>query len=242
MLNETLKTIHNLHSTHGDFSDQPVSAQDLQTVLDASVRAANASNAQNYAIVASEDRARMNEVFGCQAAAGLLFCVDLQRNSDLAAHLGRTYAYDPAWALTTGTVDATLAAQTAVIAARSLGIDSLLTNCVHRGDPRRVWRAFDLPARNCFPVILLLLGFAKTSPGHRAGRLAENGTIYRERYHHRTPDELDALAAFQRAPANGLNNPEAFFDGPGKRAKEAYGQLAPALAEAGFMLPSQGNV
>lgn len=236
--NETLRTIHSLRSTRGNFSDREIGAADLQTILGATVRAANAANAQNYAIVVSDDRALMQETFGMQSPASLLFCVDLQRNTDLAAHVGCTYEYDPVWALTTVTVDVAFAAQTAAIAARSLGIDSLLTNVIHRGDPRRVWKAFDLPPRNCYPVILLLLGYARTAAGARSGRLGAHGTIHQGQYHHRTASELDQLAAYQSDAANGLWEPKAFFEGPGKRAKTAYAQLSAALAEAGFGLPA----
>ena len=42
-MNETLKTIHSLRTIHGNFSDQEVSSEDLNTILEACVRAANAS-------------------------------------------------------------------------------------------------------------------------------------------------------------------------------------------------------
>ena len=235
--NDTLKTIHSLRTTHGDFSDRDVSDKDLERILAAAVRAANASNAQNYAIIVIRDRAVMKEVSGgYSGAVALLFCVDFQRNVDLAAHVGKLYEYDPAWALTTGTVDAALAAQTAVIAAQSLGIDSLLTNGIHRGDPRRVWKFLSLPHQNCFPAVMLVLGYCKSSPTGQAGRLAAQGTIHQETYHRRNAAELARLAAFQSDAANNLWEPKGFFDGPGKRAKTAYAQLAPTLAETGFTL------
>jgi nitroreductase len=236
--NDTLKTIHSLRTTHGDFSDRDVSNKDLEMILAAAVRAANASNAQNYAIIVIRDRAVMKEVSGgYSGAVALLFCVDFQRNMDLAAHLGKVYEYDPAWALTTGTVDAALAAQTAVIAAQSLGIDSLLTNGIHRGDPRRLWKVLDLPHQNCFPAILLLLGYAKSSPSERSGRLGLQGTIHQGTYRHRNADDFENLVKVQSDKANNLWEPKAFFDGPGKRAKTAYTQLSAALSEAGFALP-----
>jgi len=55
-MNETLKTIHQLHSTHGNFRETPLPREHLETILLASVRAANAGNAQNYAIIVSEDK------------------------------------------------------------------------------------------------------------------------------------------------------------------------------------------
>ncbi len=42
--NPTLATIHDLHTTHGDFADRPIPEAELQTVLEASVRASSASN------------------------------------------------------------------------------------------------------------------------------------------------------------------------------------------------------
>jgi hypothetical protein len=41
--NETFATIAKLRTIHGDFSEKPISDQDLGTILGASVRAANAS-------------------------------------------------------------------------------------------------------------------------------------------------------------------------------------------------------
>ena len=237
--NDTLMTIHSLRTTHGDFLDRDVSDKDLEAILAAAVRAANASNAQNYAIIVIRDRAVMKEVSGgYSGAVAMLFCVDFQRNMDLAAHVGNAYEYDPAWALTTGTVDAALVAQTAVIAAQSLEIDSLLTNGIHRGDPHRVWKALNLPSQNFFPAIMLILGYGKSSPTGHAGRLAAQGTIYQETYHRRNAAELAQLAMFQSDMTNGLWEPKGFFDGPGKRAKTAYAHLAPILAEAGFALPT----
>ena len=154
-MNETLQTIHRLHTTHGNFDMRPIPPDDLQAVLGATVRAPNASNAQNYAIIVVEDQAVMKEVAGYVAPVMLLYCVDLQRNIDLAQHLGCSYSYDPAWAMLTCVSDAAFAAQTAVIAAHSLGINTLLTNGTQRGNPSRIWRLLDLPARNCFPTVAL---------------------------------------------------------------------------------------
>ena len=55
-MNETLNTIHELRTIHGNFTEQEISAQDLKTILAASVRAANASNRQSYSIIVVEDR------------------------------------------------------------------------------------------------------------------------------------------------------------------------------------------
>ena len=41
-MNETLKTLHSLRSIHGNFTEQEITEEDLQAILAASVRAANA--------------------------------------------------------------------------------------------------------------------------------------------------------------------------------------------------------
>ena len=86
-----------------------------------------------------------------------------------------------------------LAAQTAVIAAKSLGIDSLLTNGIHRGDMERVWKILDLPEKNCFPLIALVLGYPTEEPTHDKGRIEGAGVIHYDTYHHLTDEELDNI-------------------------------------------------
>lgn len=246
-MNETLRTIHKLHTTHGDFLPRPLPREHLDAILDASIRAANASNAQNYAIIVVEDPAVMKEVAGCIAPVMLLYCVDLQRNMDLAQHLGCTYAGDPAWVMLTCVSDAAFAAQTAVIAAHGLGINTLFTNSTQRGDPRRIWKFLDLPPRNCFPIIALYLGYAASQPAKRSARLKEPGVIHRGKYQRRDPATLDQLVAITDAPEfsdlkwrdeGHAHYLTAFFKGPGKRAVAAYGQVGAALAEAGIQISS----
>ena len=57
--NETLKTIRRLRTIHGNFLDQPLPEPAVQTILQASVRAASASNNQSYSIVVVKDRKKM---------------------------------------------------------------------------------------------------------------------------------------------------------------------------------------
>jgi len=244
-MNDTLQTIHSMHSTHGNFSDRLVSDDDIATILAASVRAANAGNAQNYAIIVSRDSTLMQEICGYQAAAVLVYCVDVQRNKDMATHLGLSYTTDPAWVLLTGTTDAALAAQNAVLAARSLGIDSLISNGLQRGDVSRFWTLLDLPPHHVFPVLAVYLGYANDEVEHTPkGRLIEPGVIHRERYQQRDSDTIDSILRASDAPDFGVFNNwreaghthylEMFFKGPGGRAGSMYAGVAPALAKIGI--------
>jgi nitroreductase len=191
--NETLKTIRNLRTIHGNFLDQPLPEAALQTILQASVRAANASNNQSYSIIVVKDRKRMSDVCGYQGGCLLVYCADFNRIQACAEALGHPYDPGTIENFVTATINTLLAAQTAVIAARSLGIDSLLTNGVHRGDMERHWTLLDLPRTHCFPVIALVLGYPTREPAFKKGRLTGAGVVHNEKYHRLTRKETDEI-------------------------------------------------
>ncbi len=187
--NDTLKTIHRLRTIHGNFRDQPLPEAALQTILQASVRAAGASNNQSYAIIVVKDRDLMKNVCGYRGGCLLVYCADYNRMKASAAALGHTYEPGTIVDFVTATINTVLAAQTAVIAARSLGIDSLLTNGIHRGDMERLWKLLDLPPTHCFPVIALVLGYPTEEPARHAGRLDGLGVVHDGKYHRLTAEE-----------------------------------------------------
>ena len=191
--NDTIRTIRGLRTTHGNFTDQEISEQALQAILHASVRAANASNMQSYSIIVVRDRQMMQNLCGYRGSRLLLYCADHNRLLASARSLGHAYHPDNVTAFVTALIDTTLAAQTAAIAARSLGVDYLLTNGVHRGDMSRHWKLLDLPEKHCFPVIALVLGYPTSEPEFLKGRLDGTGVIHEGKYHHVTPEEAEEI-------------------------------------------------
>jgi nitroreductase len=191
--NDTIKTIRSLRSTHGNFLDKPLPEPALETILQASLRAANASNSQSYSIIVIKDRPLMKAVCGYQGSCVLVYCADYTRLKLSAESLG--YTYDPGTmeGFVTASTNTILAAQTAVIAARSLGIDSLLTNGIHRGDMERQWKLLDLPQTHCIPIIALVLGYSTDETAHLKGRLDGPGVIHREKYHALTKAETNEI-------------------------------------------------
>lgn len=194
-MNETLKTIHSLRTIHGDFSDQEVSDADLDHVIQACLRTANASARQSYSIIVLDDRARMRELFSYQGSHALVFCVDFTRIMDTARHIGQVFDNDDIIGFITGTMDTLLAAQTAVIAARSLGVDSLITNGLHRNNLEEVYAELDLPQTSCFPLITVVLGYPRKEPEYQKGRLSSKYLVHRGKYHRHSPEELDKIVA-----------------------------------------------
>lgn len=191
--NDTLKTIHSLRTIHGDFSDKQVPDREVKAILGATIRAANASNMQSYSIIVVRDAAMMQKLTGYRGSCLLLYCADYNRTIDTAKHMGYDYHAENMEAFITASTNTILAAQTAVIAARSLGIDSLLTNGIHRGDMERIWTLLELPQTSCFPLIALILGYPRTEPDHKKGRLSGPAVIHYEKYHRLTKDELDHI-------------------------------------------------
>lgn len=203
-MNETLKTIHNLRTIHGNFNDKSIPESLIQEILHASVQAANASNMQSYSIVVVKDRETMQAVCGYRGSCMFVYCVDHTRHHASSAHLGHAYRSDSIVSFVTAGMDTMLAAQTAVIAARSMGIDSLLTNGLHRGDMERVWKILNLPEQFCFPMIALVLGYPTEEPAVDKGRLGGVGIVHEATYHHPTPEELDAITSQYDNPDNHL--------------------------------------
>ena len=195
MMNETLKTIQQMHTTHGNFTAQAVSEADLQTILDAAVHAPSSSNRQPYSIVVLDDHATMQAIGDCAASHALVFVVDFTRLADVAAHLGHPFTVNGLPDFLTACVDTTLAAQNAALAARSLGLDVLFTNCIFRVPLTTVYEKLNLPAENCFPLIVLNLGYADKPAGRHKGRYAGPGIIHRNRYQRLTAMQMPALLA-----------------------------------------------
>lgn len=191
--NEVIRTIRGLRTIHGNFLDKPVPEAALQTILQASLRTANASNNQSYSIIVVRDRGMMGRVCGYKGGCLLLYCADYNRLKASAESLGQVYDPGSMEGFVTASTNTALAAQTAVIAARSLGIDSLLTNGIHRGDMERLWTLLDLPQTHCFPIIALVLGYPTVEPPALTGRLDGAGVIHYEKYHRLTKEETEEI-------------------------------------------------
>lgn len=89
--------------------------------------------------------------------------------------------------------DTILAAQTAAIAARALGINSMFTNSIHRGNLEKFYAKFKIPKRNCFPLIALILGYSTNENNAARGRLNGQGLIHYGEYHRLDEIELRDL-------------------------------------------------
>jgi len=189
--NEILKLINNLQSIH-EFNDREIPQKELETILMAAVKAANASARQSYSIIVVRDEKCLKKYFYSSNKA-LIICVDYNRIIRCAEYLNHPYDYYNMFGFITGSTDAILVAQTAVIAAKSLGIDSLFTNSLHRASFDEIQHEFHLPEKHCFPLISICLGYRQNDPKIKKGRLTGPGVIHYDLYHELTDQEIEGL-------------------------------------------------
>ena len=83
-------------------------------------------------MIVLDDKDAMRRVFGYAGDRAIVFCVDFTRLAALSDRLGHGKSAVEFFDFLTGVIDTAFAAQTACVAAQSLGVDSLFTN----GDSR----------------------------------------------------------------------------------------------------------
>ena len=169
-----------------------------------SVRAANASARQSYSIIVLDDHDQMQTLVGYRASRALVFCVDFHRLSLLAERLGCSFDENNIIGFVTASIDTSLAVQTAVIAARSLGVDSLITNGMHRNPPELVHQELNLPTTSVFPLITVLLGYPLDDDQPPRGRLRTEHVIHQGTYREPDAAELDQIITAYDDPTGGL--------------------------------------
>lgn len=163
-MNETLNTIFSRKSVRA-FTDREISPEDKQTVLRAAASSPTAGNQQLYTVLDITDpalKARLAETcdhqpFIAEAKMVLIFCADCSKWYRAFRDAGCAPRTPGAGDLLLAASDANIAAQTAVLAAESLGIGScyigdIMENCeIHR-------ELLHLP-EYVFPAAMLVFGY-----------------------------------------------------------------------------------
>ena len=203
-MNSTIQTILQRKSVRV-YEHRSITDEIKTEILRAAMRAPTSGNMMLYSIIEVNDRAKKNmlaktcdnQPFIARAPLVLLFLADYQRWHDYFIACGveqmiqnvamRTPAEGD---LMLACCDALIAAQTAVIAAESLGIGScyigdIMENCeTHR-------EMFNLP-RYTFPVCLLCFGYPSQGQIKRkqTPRFDERYIIFQDTYHQLNSEEL----------------------------------------------------
>lgn len=202
------------HRSVRNYSDRPLPAGTLETLVAAAQSAATSSNLQAWSVIDVQDpqrRARLaklanNQAHIVQAPLFLVWLADFSRAQRIADQRD-TELQAPAYldSLLVGSVDAALAAQNAVIAAEALGLGTVYIGAL-RNDLHAVIEELQLPPL-VYPVFGLCVGYANDEqPSAIKPRLPQAVTVHRDTYRvdseqeQRLIQDYEAVAgAFSRA-------------------------------------------
>ncbi|PDW02472.1 NADPH-dependent oxidoreductase [Candidatus Viridilinea mediisalina] len=196
------------HRSVRAYRDEPLPTGTLETMIAAAQSPASSSNLQAWSVVAVEEQARkerLAELAGGQgfirrAPLFLLWIADLSRLARIAAQRGLDHeGLDYTELLVVGIIDATLAAQNAVIAAESLGLGTVYVGAI-RNHPLEVAAELHLPTR-AVAVFGLCVGWPDPDkPTAVKPRLPQAAVLHRETYS--SANEAAAVAQYNTAMRN----------------------------------------
>lgn len=208
--NETIANLLNHRSVRA-YTREPLPPSTIETLVAAAQSAPSSSNLQVWSVIAvenSEIKARLAEYAGDQtqireAPLLLVWLADLARLEALGTARGQpTEGLAFLETLFVGLIDASLAAQNALVAAESLGLGTVYIGAI-RNRPEEVAELLGLPP-NVLAVVGLCVGHPDPAcPTGIKPRLAPDVVLHRERYG-TTLDEAaitaydGELAKFQR--------------------------------------------
>lgn len=190
------------HRSLRSYRSTPLPEGTLETMVAAAQSAATSSNLQTWSVVAIRDpdrKARLAELAGGQAHISqcplyLVWLADLARLSSLGDHLGLPHAaLDYLEMFLTSAVDATLAAQNAVVAAEGLGLSTVYIGSM-RNQPEAVAEVLGLPP-HVFAVFGLCVGYADQEAAIKP-RLPQSVVLHHEQYE--TGSQLEGIEAYNQ--------------------------------------------
>lgn len=224
-MNSTLEVIHGRKSVR-DFEQRKIPDDVKQKIVEAAMRAPTAGNMMLYSIIEITEQSAKhklvetcdNQNFIATAPLLLLFLADYQRWTDyfeycgvgeLCETNGEPMLVPEEGDLLLACCDALIAAQTAVIAAESLGVGScyigdILENFeIHQN-------MFSLP-NYAVPICLLCFGYPTEAARERkmTRRFAKEYILFKDQYHRLTGSEFESMYAQMRDQASeqGDRNP-----------------------------------
>lgn len=168
-----LTGVHQLLRSHRSirsFQGGPLDDGVIADIVRSGLTAATSSNLQATTVIRVRDvetRQRIADVAGGQqhivtAGAFLVWCADLHRTRRACEMAGGSMTSGMTEQFIIATVDVSLAAQTAVIAAESMGLGICYIGAI-RNDPQVVTELLDLPA-DVYPVFGLCIGEPAQDP------------------------------------------------------------------------------
>lgn len=168
----TIELIHQ-HSSMRSYTSEPIAKEMVETIIRAAQRSATSSNLQMWtaiAVTAPDIRSQLSRLCGNQAhvAAAPVFvawCIDLHRLDVVCSLRDYTQSVEYVESFLVAATDTAIAAQTAVLAAESLGLGTCYIGAL-RNDPKGVIELLGLP-RLTFPLFGMTFGWPAAQPNSK---------------------------------------------------------------------------
>ncbi|MEK7775252.1 MAG: NADPH-dependent oxidoreductase [Candidatus Zixiibacteriota bacterium] len=199
-MNDALQLLKD-HVSVRQFTDQDISPEQEQEIVETSRRSPTSSNLQTYSIISArnaETKRSLAELCGGQSHIEkcplfLVFVADLYRLHAVAKRKGYPFQGDYTEFCLVATVDASLVAGRALMAAQALGLGGVMVGAI-RNNPDEVCALLSLP-EYVYPMMGMSLGYPAKLPQPKP-RIPIEGVWYHERYddssHEKALAEYDA--------------------------------------------------
>lgn len=181
------------HASARRFTDQSISPEAERMILTTAQQSPTSSNLQGYSIIAIREQAtkvRLSELCGNQqhivdCPLFLVFCADLYRLRRVSERAGYPFFGEYAELFIVATVDTTLVAGRALMAAQALGMGGVMVGAI-RNQIAEVSAMLDLPEL-VYPVMGMSLGYPSATPEIKP-RISLDGIRFVEKYE---PEKID---------------------------------------------------
>ncbi|WP_458120362.1 oxygen-insensitive NADPH nitroreductase [Paenibacillus sp. Z6-24] len=187
-MNDTINLLMN-HRSIRSYKPDPVTDEQLETIIAAGQMASSSSNVQAYSVIAIRDpkrKAQLSELAGNQryiveCPVFLVWCADLYRlEKAVQQHAPEQESYtDAVENFIVATADVTLAAQNAAVAAESMGLGIVYIGGI-RNDIEGAAALLGLPEL-VYPVYGMCIGYPNQEPDLRP-RLPLKAVLHHESY------------------------------------------------------------
>lgn len=192
-MNQVIDLLKNHRSTR-KFKPKPVSNEKVHAIIEAAGWASTSNFIQAYTVIRVKNkktRKQIAELAGPQpwvetSPLFLVFCADLKRSQRACTYENKKMVSGFTEQFIIATVDVSLAAQNAMIAAESLGLGGVFIGGI-RNNPERVCKLLKIPD-HVYPVFGMCLGYPDGKQEQKP-RLPVN-TILKEDYYQEDKTDL----------------------------------------------------
>jgi len=187
MRNEVVDLLQS-HRSIRRYTDKPIPKEILEEILTSAQWAPSSHNVQAYSIIVVDDQEKkkvLAEVAGSQKYIAacpvfLVFCADFFRLSLTCEMMDTPFEINEVENVLVAAVDTALAAENALIAARSFGLGGVMIGGI-RNNPDEVKELLGLP-RYTIPIMGICLGYPDQEPWQKP-RTPKETVVHYNQYH-----------------------------------------------------------